>query len=181
MQLDKTAKKLTAGVVTIIILAFCLCLTTFALVWATVSVEDNLFRTGKVAINLNDGKPVIKEDEFLFEPGMTVVKDFFIENNSTHDVYYRLYFDNITGGLADVLRVQIKDGGKVLLEGTPNALVKQNVSAAEDVLKLKERKTLAIVFHFPKESGNDAQNLTLAFDFCAEAVQTKNNPDKSFH
>lgn len=181
MQTDKTAKKLTAGLTAIIILALCLCITTFALVWATVSVENHFFRTGKVEINLNDGKPVIQENEFLFEPGMTVVKEFFVENNSTYDVYYRLYFDNVTGGLADVLQIQIKDGQNVLFEGTPNELLQQNVSAAEDVLKLKERKQLQIVFHFPEERGNEAQNLNLSFDFCAEAVQTKNNPDKSFH
>ena len=29
---------------------------------------------------------------------MTVVKDFFIENDSTWDVFYRLYLDNVTGG-----------------------------------------------------------------------------------
>ena len=64
--------------VIIIVLAFCLCITTFALVYASVSVGNNLFHTGEVKINLNDGKPVIREHEFLFEPGMTVVKDFFI-------------------------------------------------------------------------------------------------------
>lgn len=83
-----TSKKLTASVVTVFVLAICLCITTFALIWATVSVENNLFHTGIVKINLNDGKPVIEEHEFLFEPGMTVKKDFFIENQSTWDVYY---------------------------------------------------------------------------------------------
>ena len=83
MAETKTAKKLTGGIIAIIVLAVCLCITTFALVYETVSVENNLFHTGEVKINLNDGKPVIREHEFLFEPGMTVVKDFFIENDST--------------------------------------------------------------------------------------------------
>ena len=89
---SEAEKKLTRGIITAIILAVCLCITTFALVWETVSVENNLFHTGTVKINLNDGKPVIEEHEFLFEPGMTVKKDFFIENQSTCDVYYKLYF-----------------------------------------------------------------------------------------
>lgn len=74
MSETKTAKRLTGGIIAIIILAVCLCITTFALVYASVSVENNLFHTGGVKINLNDGKPVIREHEFLFEPGMTVVK-----------------------------------------------------------------------------------------------------------
>ena len=93
MPETKTAKKLTGGIITIIILVICLCITTFALVYTSVSVENNRFHTGEVKINLNDGKPVIREHEFRFEPGMTVVKSFFVENDSTWDVYYRLYLD----------------------------------------------------------------------------------------
>ena len=95
----KTAKKLTGSIVTVVVLAVCLCITTFALVYSAVAVDNNLFQTGEVKINLNDGKPVIEEHEFLFEPGMTVEKDFFLANQSSTDVYYRLYFDNIEGGL----------------------------------------------------------------------------------
>ena len=111
---SKTAKKLTGSIIAAIVLAICLCITTFALVWATVSVDNNLFHTGTVKINLNDGKSVIDEHEFLFEPGMTVKKDFFIENQSTWDVYYKLYFDNVGGGLADVLQITVKDGEKTI-------------------------------------------------------------------
>ena len=99
---------------TIVVLAVCLCITTFALVYSTVAVDNNLFQTGEIRVNLNDGKPVIEEDEFLFEPGMTVEKDFFLENQGTWDVYYKLYLDNVEGGLADVLDVAIRDGDTVL-------------------------------------------------------------------
>ena len=67
-------KKLTASVVTMVILAFGLCITTFALVYSIVTVDNNRFQTGTVKINLNGGKPVIEDHEFLFEPGMTVEK-----------------------------------------------------------------------------------------------------------
>ena len=83
-------KKIKAQIITIIVLLLCLIITTFALVYSTLTLEDNYFKTGLVDINLNDGKPVISEHEFLFEPGMTVKKDFFIENNSTWSVYYKL-------------------------------------------------------------------------------------------
>ena len=48
MAETKTAKKLTGGIVAIVLLALCLCLTTAALVYASVSVDDNLFQTGTV-------------------------------------------------------------------------------------------------------------------------------------
>ena len=175
-----TSKKLTASVVAVFILAICLCITTFALVWATVSVDNHLFHTGFVKINLNDGKPVIEEHEFLFEPGMTVKKDFFIENQSTWDVYYKVYFDDIEGGLADVLDVSIRHGDIALFEGKANELIRENVGAASDVLKLNERRELTVYFHFPEETGNSVQNRMLMFSMKADAVQTKNNPNKLF-
>ena len=151
----KTAKKLTGGIVAIVILALCLCITTFALVYASVSVNNNIFHTGEVKINLNNGKPVIQEHEFLFEPGMTVVKDFFVENESTWDVYYRLYLDNVSGGLADVLTITVKDGDKTLYSGTANELTRKNVLAADDALKVGQRRDLTVVFHYPEQMGND--------------------------
>ncbi len=177
---SEAEKKLTRGIITVIILAVCLCITTFALVWETLSVENNLFSTGQVKINLNDGKPVIEEHEFLFEPGMTVKKDFFLENESTCDVYYKLYFDNVNGGLADVLQITVKDGDKTLYQGTAAELNRTEVAVADDALKIKERRELTVYFYFPEEAGNSAQNLTLTFDMCADAVQTKNNPNKLF-
>lgn len=175
-----TKKKLISGIAVIVILVICLCITTFALFYAMVSVDDNVFHTGKVEINLNDGEPVIEEHEFLFEPGMTVKKEFFIENNSTWDVYYKLYFANVEGGLADVLDITVVDGDTVLYSGKMDELTYKDVGAAEKILRQDERRELTIYFHFPEKSGNSAQNLTLAFDLCADVVQTKNNPDKVF-
>lgn len=177
---NKTTRKLTCGIITIIVLAVCLCITTFALVWETVAVENNLFQTGEVKIDLNGGRAVIDEREFIFEPGMTVRKDFYIENKSTWDVYYKLYFGNVDGGLADVLEITVKDGDKTLYSGTAKELSRENVGAADDILRLGEHRELSVYFHFPEDAGNNAQNLTLSFDMCADAVQTKNNPDKLF-
>lgn len=180
MPKTDTAKKLTGGIIAVTVLALCLSLTTFALVWESVSIENNLFSTGKVEINLNDGNPLIHENEFVFEPGMTVEKDFFIENNSSWSVYYRIYFDSVSGGLGDVLEITVKDGERTLYTGTANELTRQNVAAADDVLRIKEKKTLTVVFYYPEEKGNDTQNLDLTFTMCADATQTKNNPDKLF-
>lgn len=180
MSESKTTKKLKTNIVTIVILAVFLCITTFALVYSTVAVDNHLFQTGEIKINLNDGKPVIEEHEFLFEPGVTVEKEFYLENQSTWDVYYRLYLDKVEGALAEVLDVTIRDGAIVLFNGKAVDLTKDQVGAADDILKLNERKALTIVFHFPKEAGNSTQNLYLSFDLKADAVQTKNNPNKRF-
>ena len=161
-------------------MALCLTITTFALVYATVSVDNNLFNTGEVKINLNDGNPVIYEHEFLFEPGMTVKKEFFIENESTWAVYYKIYFDDIEGGLANVLDVTVTDGEKVLYSGKVNELTRHNVTAADDTLEIGQRRNLTVFFHFPEAAGNEAQNLRLSFTLCAEATQTKNNPYRLF-
>ena len=146
-------RKLRWSIFVVIILVICLCATTYALVLATISVNNNEFQTGTVQINLNDGNPVIEEHEFLFEPGMTVVKDFFVENESSCDVYYRLYFSEIQGGLADVLEITVR---------------------------MDERCDLTMILHFPESAGNETQNLTLSFVICADAVQTKNNPEREF-
>lgn len=171
-------KKLTASVVTMVILAFGLCVTTFALVYSIVTVDNNRFQTGTVKINLNGGKPVIEDHEFLFEPGMTVKKDFFIENDSTGTVYYRLYFAGVSGDLADVLEVTVKDGNKTLYSGTPTQL--ENTQAADDLLAVGQRRTLTMYFHFPEATGNSAQAKDLTFTLCADATQTKNNPQRLF-
>lgn len=177
---NKTAKKLTASVVAVIILAVCLCITTFALVYSTVAVDNNLFQTGEIKIDLNGGKPVITEHEYLFEPGMTVEKPFYVENQGTWDVYYKLYFDNVEGGLADVLDVEIRDGDTVLFNGKIADLTKEKVGAADDILRLHERRELTISFHYPEEAGNGGQAQYLSFDLKADAVQTKNNPNRLF-
>lgn len=175
-----TANKLSLSIVIAVILACALCVTTYALFYATVTVEENYFKTGIVSIDLNGGRPVIEEHEYLFEPGMTVEKPFYIQNESTWAVYYKLYMDNVQGGLDDVLRITILDGDKVLYEGTAAELSRQNVAAADDLLLIGERRDLTIRFYYPTAAGNDTQDLNLRFDLCADAVQEKNNPDKLF-
>lgn len=179
---NRINRKLTVGIVSVILLVLCLGITTYALSYASVSVDNNLFRTGTVDINLNDGKQVISKDEFIFEPGILVKKDFFIKNQSTWDVYYRIYFEEVEGGLSDVLEVTIRDEERdeTLYKGTPAELVRNNVSTSEEVLKVNEQRDLTIYFYFPKEKGNEAQDQSLSFRICADAVQTKNNPDKLF-
>lgn len=185
MHKTETARKLTAGIIAIIVLSICLCITTFALIYANVTIENNLFHTGTIEINLNGEKPVIEEDDFIFEPGMTVKKDFFVENESTCDVYYRIYLDEVSGGLSDILEITIKDNETVLWHGTAKELTRDKVEAAPNKLEEKTKdgakKYLQIYFYYPPDEGNGGQGLDLAFKLCAEATQAENNPNAEFN
>ncbi len=175
-----TAKKLKLSVAAVLAIAACLCAVTIALFFSAVTVKDNLFHTGEAKINLNDGASVIEPGEFLFEPGMTVTKTFFVQNEGTWDVYYRLYLGDVSGDLTNTLEVTIKDGEKVLCSGTASSLTAQNVAASDDVLAVGERRELTICFHYPESAGNEGQGSGLSFTLCAQATQTKNNPGRLF-
>lgn len=177
---SKTFKQLTGSVITITVLSFCLCIATIALALATVELSSNVFRTGYIDIELNGNKPIVEEYDLQFEPGMTVVRDFYIENKSPINVYYRIYFADVSGDLNDVLDVSIIYNDKVLYSGTPSELVRENVLAADDILKVNERRDLKMVFHFQEDAGNEYMGKDLRFTICAEATQTKNNPNKLF-
>lgn len=174
-------KKLSISVITLVILCLCLCITSFALGMTVYEVKNNSFQTGGIEIDLNGGKPIITADEFLFEPGMTVEKDFYIQNNGTWAVYYKLYFSQVSGNLGDVLDVTIlNEDGTELLSGKLSALTESNVLALENELAVGQKQDMKVRFHFPEDAGNSTQGGTLTFELSAVAVQTKNNPDKEF-
>ncbi len=174
-------KRLYLRVAILLLVILALCITSFALGMAVYEVRMNTFQTGGIEIDLNGGRPIITANEFLFEPGMTVVKDFYIQNKGTWAVYYKLYFSEIEGELADVLDITIVDENEaVLLTGKLSELTKGNVPALEDALEVDQRQDLQITFHFPPDAGNVYQGENLEFAVSAIAVQTKNNPNKEF-
>lgn len=174
-----TSKRLILNISTITALTLCLIVTTYALTMKYAS-SQGMFQTGEVKININDGLPVINGNEFLFEPGMTVEKDFFVKNEGDCDVYFKVYFDNVDGELADILNVKVVDGDSILFDGTPKKFTKLNTAVAENVLKQNENRNLKIFFHYPKSSVNSNQDCELSFNLCAKAVQAKNNANKEF-
>ena len=182
----ETLHKLTAGIVTFIVLCICLTITSFALVYAIVTVEDNVFETGFVDINLNDGEAVINDSNLYFEPGMRIKKDFFIENKGPRAIYYKLYLNALTGELAQVLRIKIVDKTDannitVLYDDIADKLRRFNVKAVDRPLDSGEKRELEIEFYLEDGASNDFQNSNMTFDLCADAVQMDNNPDKEFN
>lgn len=179
---QKMNRKITVSMLIILLLTFCLGITSYALFYVSVEIEENYFQTGVVEIDLNGGRPVIERHEYLFEPGMTVEKEFYVQNNSTWNVYYRVYMADVKGQLADVLEIRIwdKQSGTEYFTGTARNLTREYVGVADDELGIGEKKEMMISFHYPEESGNATQGQELSFSMCADAVQTKNNPNRLF-
>lgn len=203
-----TEKRLRAGMFTVLVLTICLAITTYALMRVTLDLKNNVFHTGQIGINLNDEKSIVDPNEPMFqrfEPGVLAEADFFIENDqSTWAVYYRLYFKDVSGDLADVLEVTITDPnstsskgpdaktfftderrkenvrGEVLYHGTLSGLTRANVNAANDILEVGERRDLCMYFYFPTHEGNPNMGKDVSFSVCADAVQTKNNAGRDF-
>lgn len=180
MSSKKTEKKIKLSITSILVLFICLCVTTSAIMLSKLEIADNYYQTGTVEINLNDGEPVIKIDEYQFEPGVTVKKEFFIENIGTADFYYRLYFEEVEGGLTDIIDIKVMNGDKLLYEGKASELINKPFSSVDDELKSGEKRILDIYFHYPEEEGLRGMNEVLEFNLRADAVQTKNNSSKEF-
>jgi hypothetical protein len=173
-------KKISTRTVLIIVLVILLCITSFAIILANADVESNIFRTGIISVNLNDGKPVIQANEFVFQPGLSVERDFFIENTGSWDVYYRIYLENVSGDLYDVLQITLRDDDEVLYRGYARDFTRDNVIVTDNALKKGEKRILNMEFHYPQENTNKWDDLTLAFNLRADVVQMKNNDQKEF-
>lgn len=178
-KVQKRRRKLLLGIFLAVFLMFGLGITSLALVYQKVIVEENLFVTGNVSICLNDDQPVFNE-AMLFEPGMVVKKDFSLRNDSTCDVHYRLYFTNVDGEFAETLLVEVQDGETVLFEGTLAGINGDKSEGADGILREGEERVMTIVFRVPEDCGNVMQGGTVLFDLNADAVQTVNNPAGMF-
>lgn len=188
-----TAKKLTGSVIAIIVLTICLAITSSALTSITLMVNENSFSTGVIKIDIHgvNGSDKIIDQEAI-APGMTITKEFTIINQSTDDVYYKMYFENIAGGLKDLIKVTIKDGNTALPgyeNRTLSELTEKNVTAVNVPIPKSSntntnahQKTLTISFHLPSTVEQSAQTMDLSFDFSVRAVQSRNqNPNDKIY
>lgn len=202
-----TEKKLRLGMITVAILTVCLVITTYAITRVTLDLKQNTFYSGQIGINLNDGKKIIDINDPIFqrfEPGVLAETNFFIENDkSTWAVYYRVYFSNVKGALADVIEVTVTDPystttkgpaaknfftderrkehvkGEILYHGTMAELTRDKVNTANDVLEMGEKRELRMYFYYPTREGNEGMGKDVSFDICLEAIQTKNKEQEN--
>lgn len=179
MKGKKLAGKLMAGVIALTVLLMSLCVTTLALIYENLISHEADISTGKVSIDVNGGEPIITEGEFEFEAGTTVKKTFYLQNNSTCAVYYRLYFSDINGALADAMIVTVSKGETPLYTGRIGDLTAKG-NAADDILRVDERRELTLTLYLPETVGASVAGETLSFTLCADAVQAPNNDNKVF-
>ena len=179
MNLKRLTSKLTVSVIAITVLFASLCATTLALIYETLIAHEAEISTGKVDIDVNGGAPIITEGEFEFEAGTTVKKTFYIQNNSTCAVYYRLYFSDISGMLADAMIVTVSKGETALYTGRIRDLTEKG-ETTDDILRENERRELSLTLYLPETVGTSLAGETLYFTLCADAVQVPNNNNKVF-
>ncbi|HIU25841.1 MAG TPA: hypothetical protein IAC50_05035 [Candidatus Copromorpha excrementigallinarum] len=162
------------------VLALMLAATTYALVLSTVSVEDNELETAAVSLELNDGNVIFDGRDMNIEPGYTIRRDFTVENKSPVDVYYRLYLENLSGDLGDVLVFNIYEGDRIIFSGTAAQLSEKTACQGGAPLGAGEERTLTAVVKMKEDAGSFYKNSDITFDVTAEGVQVRNNPDGEF-
>ncbi len=180
MNNSSVQKKVWKSIVAIILLFLMFAVTTYALVSSYLSVNDNLFETAKVDIDLNNGVPIFTQNDFALEPGRSNMKRFTITNNSTVDVYYRIYLNNIDGQLQDALTFEIRDGDEVVYTAKMDDFNQDTPFISNEVLSVGETKILSAVVIMDPKSGNRFQSESCTFDVVASATQVRNNPTKVF-
>ena len=163
----------------VIVLALGLSTTSMALVYHEVEIENNQFVTGKVSVCINDDQPIFDDDMF-FVPGMVVERDFTLRNDSTCDVYYRLYLTKVEGELAETLQVEVWSGETKLFSGTLAEMNGIKSEGADGTLAKGEEQIMTIVFSVPNDCTDALENCAVDFDLNADVVQTVNNPEGSF-
>lgn len=176
----RTGKKAVSSLIIITVLFCMLALTTYALIASFVSVEDNLFQTGTVEIELNGGKTVFDGSDMNIEPGHTLVRDFMVENKGSAEVYVRLYLENVEGALQEALTFSVYDGDTLLFRGAADEWTRKAACISDTPLAFGETRTLTAVVEMDASAGNAYQGGGITFDMTADAVQSKNNPDKAF-
>ena len=177
-------KKLVMGVVIVATLLMGLGVTTLALSTATERISGNIFSTPTILGNLNDGAAVLGEDVLEnLEPGMILEREFFVENIGSGDAYYKLYFEEIDGDLADTLRVVItrRDTEAKLYDGTLAEMTRDKMLSVDDPLVVAEKRALKITLQINGGAASDVSGKPLTFRLSADFTQVKNNPDREFN
>ena len=190
MSNSSVQKKAWISILVILLLFVMFVVTTYAFVASFVTSEGNLFETAKVDIDLNGGKPIFTEESFIaepgepslfLEPGRMARREFTVTNNSTVDVYYRLYLTEVEGILQDVLTINFYDESeKLLYSCLMSDLNDEKPFVDETVLKVGETKTLIADVVMAESSGNIYQDEAVTFSVVADATQVRNNPGRVF-
>lgn len=144
-----------------------------------VSEKDVRLSQGSFNIVLNDGKPVLGED-ILFEPGMTIRKDFTLENKGTTNSFYKIYFSELPMEVAELIHVSILDGTQTLSSATLYEMTKENAIIMNDNLLAGEKEVFTLCLELGEEIENVEQGMEYVLDMFVAAAQRDNNPEAEF-
>lgn len=173
-------RRMRASIALSVFLLAALMITTYALFAPIVAVENNVFQMGQVSVELNGGKTIFDGQDLNIEPGYAAKRDFTIENNGDADAYYRLYLENVDDTLADSLLFELYDGDTLLYSKPISACTRENSYVSENVLPAGGMKTLTAVIRMEERSGNRYQGGGVVFDITLDAVQARNNTQRTF-
>lgn len=200
--------KLSKGIIVIIVLLIVLCFTSAALAFSLARVENNLFRFGEIIIDIgyydDHGNPKYNEDGPMFveeqgdnntmEKGEEKVKNIFVVNKGFLPMYYRLYFEGVSGRLKDIISVRIedKDGNTLIGFDKASDFTKENSVSIGELLNgrpnsdtdVGDLANLKLVLTYPENASalnaDDSVSYGLKFNLIAEGVQVRNNDEREF-
>lgn len=168
---------LTAAAVIIVLLGILLSYVIFSV--NVVSEKKVRLSQGSFDIVLNDSKPVLG-DEILFEPGMTIRKDFTLENKGTTSSFYKIYFSELPQEVAELINVSILDGTQTLASSTLFEMTKETANIMNDNLLAGEKEVFTLCLELTQEIENVEQGMEYVLDMFVEAAQRDNNPEAEF-
>ena len=173
---SKTEKRVLAGLAAVLIAVVCLCINSLVLGPMSKSSRIGIMRGGDQAeaegepvnVDIFGGESIISENELPINPGESLTKEFYIKNNDTSDVYY--WFSDISGKLADYLKVTLRSNGNVLYEGKASNLAGFNSDKSYTIAP-GDREDFVLTFIYPEDADNASMrkefNFSISCDYAA--------------
>lgn len=174
LSLSKSEKRLYICVSILALVAICFFASSCFFAKTTVNARIQNYNSGnsagdyKVDVDINGGVNIINADEYIFEPGMKVSKDYYIVNNDSQAVYYG--FNNVTGNLAKYILITLESDNQIIYCGSAADLSDFNLDKTYTI-NSGERKNFTITFEYPEAKGNASQNAELNFSVCCDYAE----------
>ena len=167
---EKTANKLYIYAIILAVIFACLFAASFAVSWSSTTANASVYASSNAVenIDINGGKQIIGEDEFILEPGMTVNKDFYIINNGESPAYYG--FTDVSGELAGIIDIILESESNVVFSGKA-AKLNEIAGFMTDLIPAGVRKDFTITFSYPENAGNKTQNQELNFTLYSDFAE----------
>lgn len=167
---EKTVNKLYIYAIILAVIFACLFAASFAVSWSSTTANAAVYSSANAVenIDINGGKQIIGDDEFILEPGMTISKDYYIINNGEAPAYYG--FADVSGKLAGAIDITLESSGKVVFSGKAEKL-NEIEGFTDDLIPAGDRRDFTITFSYPENAGNKTQNQELNFTLISDFAE----------